>query len=82
VSEVAFQFPITSLWRDYRGLHVTFKSPRGESLCAVPIRLPRCVVGTCGLHLWVSVGKTLQIFRTGLSTVPKARARSLVSWFD
>ena len=41
-------------WHECR-LRVAFKFPREEVLCAVPIRLFRCVAGaTCGLHLWIA----------------------------
>jgi len=53
LSEVMFQFPITSLWRDCH-LHVVLKSPRVEALRAVPVHLPGCVVGArWGFHLWM-----------------------------
>jgi len=42
VSKVIFQFPVTSLWQDYR-LRVTLDSPGVEALCTLPIRRPRCV---------------------------------------
>jgi len=44
VSEVMFQFLITSLWRDFH-LRVAFKSPRVKELWPGPIRLPRCEAG-------------------------------------
>jgi len=44
VSEVMFQFPITSLRQDCH-LRVSFTSLRVEVLCNDPIPLPRCVMG-------------------------------------
>jgi len=78
VSEVMFQFPITSLRQDCR-LRVIFKSPRVESLCAVPNCLPRCVTGaTWGLQLrTVDGGDCREFFEQ--AALPEARVRFLVT---
>ena len=74
LSEVMSQFPITNLWKDYSS-HVVFKVPRVEALCAVPIRLSRCVAGAqWDLQLGMAVGGDGHVFfsRTSLSQSPSA----------
>ena len=73
VSEVMFQFPIISLWKDCP-VRVVFKTPRVEELSTVAIRQPRCIAGaTWGLHLWIADGGDDR------APLTKARTRSFVT---
>jgi len=63
------------MWQDCR-VRVVLKSPGVEALCAVPIRLPRCVAGTkWGLQLWRAGRGDCREFLERASP-PKVRARS------
>jgi len=62
VSEIMFQFPISSSW-PHCCLRAACKSPRAETLCAVPIRPARCVAGaTWASSCRLQVGETTANF--------------------